>query len=80
MLTKSHLLMAAVFVIGTTSVSLADEQFRRDPTQDHLYYYGPVASTPAPRPVAEHRTGHHKLDVPIDRTQDHLYYYGPLEQ
>ena len=80
MLTKSHLLMAAALVIGTTSAALADEQWRRDPTPDHLFYYGPIAPTAAPKPVVEHRTGHHKLDVPIDRTQDHLYYYGPVEQ
>jgi hypothetical protein len=81
MLAKSHLLMAAAFLLGTTTAVFAQEQPRRDPTQDHLYYYGPLSPT-APSPVVEHRNTHHKPlpNMPIDRTQDHLYYYGPVEQ
>lgn len=80
MLTKSRLLIAAALVLGTGTAALAQEQPRRDPTYDHLYYYGPVGPTTAPSPVVEHRPPHRKpIDVPIDRTYDHLYYYGPVQ-
>lgn len=82
MLTKTHVLMAAAFVLGTTTAVFAQEQPRRDPTYDHLYYYGPVTAAPAPAPE-RHTATHHKpspINVPIDRTYDHLYYYGPVAQ
>jgi tartrate dehydratase beta subunit/fumarate hydratase class I family protein len=76
-----QLALAAVVLMGSSSMALAEE-WRYDPTFDHVYYYGPVkqqAGHPAAKP-ASHVV--HSLprgaEVPIDRTPDHIYYYGPV--
>jgi tartrate dehydratase beta subunit/fumarate hydratase class I family protein len=80
-----QLALACAIVIASPSL-VAAEEWRMDPTPDHIYYYGPVAHPAAPtsatqrkvsRHVAQHQT-QRVQEVPIDRTADHVLYYGPV--
>jgi hypothetical protein len=75
-----QLALAAAIVIATPTLGVA-EDWRLDPTPDHIYYYGPVAHSAAPVAKPNKRLVRSQpsaLDVPIDRTADHMLYYGPV--
>jgi hypothetical protein len=76
-----QLALAAVVVMGSSSLALAEE-WRFDPTGDHMYYYGPAkqqAGRPAAKPTKQvARTQQRPAAAPSDTTPDHMIYYGPV--
>jgi hypothetical protein len=75
-----QLALAAAVLMATSTLGVAEE-WRLDPTSDHIYYYGPVAhaAAPAAKPAKRvARTQARGPEVPIDRTTDHVLYYGPV--
>jgi hypothetical protein len=84
---KTYQLALASAILMASSSLVAAEEWRMDPTPDHIYYYGPVAHPAAPTGAAERRTASKRVvhyqtqraqEVPIDRTPDHVLYYGPV--
>jgi hypothetical protein len=78
---KTYQLALAAAVLMASSTFAAAEEWRFDPTYDHIYYYGPVAHPAAPAKPDRHvvRVQQPRSpEVPIDRTPDHMIYYGPV--
>jgi len=73
-----QLALAAAVLMGSSSIGLAEE-WRMDPTYDHIYYYGPVKQQSAAQPANPVRHVQTRpAEVQRDTTADHIYYYGPV--
>lgn len=84
---KTYQLALASAILMVSSSLVAAEEWRMDPTPDHVYYYGPVAHPAVPAGATERRKASRNVaqrqtqrpsEVPIDRTADHMLYYGPV--